>query len=281
MDISWVFIVIQLIFLEGLLSIDNAAVLGAMVAPLPMDEPIPWPSWLQGIGNRLNPLLGGQQVAALKVGLLGAYLGRGLMLVIAHQIVRYPWLQLVGGAYLVYLGIEHLAASDGSESENGKAVAIHERPSFWGVVLTVELMDLVFSLDNVVAAVALADHLWVVLLGVALGILALRWAAGIFSVMVEKEPILQDAAYILVLVIGLRFCLEHFFAWEIHSGVQFGVSLAILGLALLYARWAPMRLFHPFVHRFRHMLHVGMTFIKGLLTFRSVVNAKTESSEGN
>ncbi len=61
-----------------------------------------------GWGDALDPILGAQQDAALKVGLLGAYAGRGLMLLIAHQIVRYPWLQLVGGAYLVYLGIEHL-----------------------------------------------------------------------------------------------------------------------------------------------------------------------------
>lgn len=40
-----VLIVLQLIFLEGILSIDNAAVLGAMVAPLPDDQPIPWPRW--------------------------------------------------------------------------------------------------------------------------------------------------------------------------------------------------------------------------------------------
>lgn len=96
MDFSWFFIVIQLIFLEGLLSIDNAAVLGAMVAPLPNTDPVPWPSWLGWLGHRLDGVLGGQQDAALKVGLLGAYAGRGLMLLIAHHIIRYPWLQVVG-----------------------------------------------------------------------------------------------------------------------------------------------------------------------------------------
>ena len=47
MDIAAVTIIIQLIFLEGILSIDNAAVLGAMVAHLPRDEPIPWPQSLR------------------------------------------------------------------------------------------------------------------------------------------------------------------------------------------------------------------------------------------
>lgn len=280
MDFSWIFIVIQLIFLEGLLSIDNAAVLGAMVAPLPMDKPIPWPSWLQGIGHRLDPLLGGQQVAALKVGLLGAYIGRGLMLLIAHQIVRYPWLQVVGGIYLVYLGIEHLSLSAEEEvEESGRLTSTPQYPEFWHVVLTVELMDLIFSLDNVVAAVALSDELWVVLLGVALGILALRWAAGFFSVMVDREPVLQHAAYVLVLVIGLRFCVEQFFDIEIHSALQFFTSVAILGLALLYAHWAPMRVFHPIVHNLRRTTHNVLSAIKRALTFRAPVRTEVESGK--
>jgi tellurite resistance protein TerC len=280
MDFSWIFIVIQLIFLEGLLSIDNAAVLGAMVAPLPLDEPIPWPTWLKGIGQRMDPWLGGQQVAALKVGLLGAYVGRGLMLLVAHHIVRYPWLQVVGGIYLVYLGIEHLSLSaQEDEEEKGHFTAASRLPSFWGIVLSVEIMDLIFSLDNVVAAVALSDELWVVLLGVALGILALRWAAGFFSVMVDREPVLQHAAYVLVLVIGLRFCVEQFFDIEIHSALQFFTSVAILGLALLYAHWPPLRVFHPIVHNLRRGLHQVLSAIKRLFTFRAPVRTEVESGK--
>lgn len=265
MDFSWVFIVIQLIFLEGLLSIDNAAVLGAMVSPLPTDEAVPWPRWLAGVGKALDPMLGTQQEAALKVGLLGAYAGRGLMLLIAHQIVRYPWLQIVGGAYLIYLGIEHLAlAGDGGEGSADKA-AHNGQVGFWQVVFMVELADLVFSLDNVVAAVALSDHIAVVLLGVALGILALRWAATFFTVMVEKEPVLQHAAYLLVLVIGLRFCLEHWLDIEISPFMQFGVSLSILALALLYAHWSPLRVLQPLVHQTRRALYIGLSTIKSTL----------------
>lgn len=265
MDFSWVLIVVQLIFLEGLLSIDNAAVLGAMVAPLPMDEMVPWPQWLAGVGKVLDPILGPQQDAALKVGLFGAYAGRGLMLLIAHQIVRYPWLQVVGGAYLIYLGIEHLALASDSGNGDAEKAAHNAQVGFWHVVLMVELADLVFSLDNVVAAVALSDHIAVVLLGVALGILALRWAASFFAVMVEKEPVLQHAAYLLVLVIGLRFCLEHWLHLEISPFVQFGVSLSILALALLYAHWSPLRALQPLVHQTRRALYVGLSTVKNTL----------------
>ena len=72
-----IIIIFQLIFLEGVLSIDNAAVIGALVSPLPDNEPVVWPTSLQGIGNWLHPVLGNQRLAALRVGLLGAYTGRG------------------------------------------------------------------------------------------------------------------------------------------------------------------------------------------------------------
>ena len=75
MDFAFITIILQLIFLECILSIDNAAVLGAMVAPLPNDRPVPWPRTMHGVLSRLDPLLGPQRQAALKVGLLGAYAG--------------------------------------------------------------------------------------------------------------------------------------------------------------------------------------------------------------
>ncbi len=50
-----VVIVLQLIFLEGILSIDNAAVIGALVSPLPDDQDVPWPRALQKLEKMLHP----------------------------------------------------------------------------------------------------------------------------------------------------------------------------------------------------------------------------------
>ena len=96
MDIATISVIVQLIFLEGILSIDNAAVLGAMVAHLPTNQPIPWPKSLSFLSHWGQRTLGNQREAALKVGLLGAYLGRALMLIIAGWIIQVPWLRLVG-----------------------------------------------------------------------------------------------------------------------------------------------------------------------------------------
>ncbi len=149
-----VLIVLQLIFLEGILSIDNAAVLGALVVPLPNDEEIPWPKRVAKFAARFNPLLGKQRIAALRVGLLGAYVGRGAMLFLASFLIHNSWIRLVGAAYLIRLAFNELGdTTPDVETEEERREALKAN-SFWVVVLTVELMDLVFSIDNVIAAVS-------------------------------------------------------------------------------------------------------------------------------
>jgi len=235
-----VFIIIQLIFLEGILSIDNAAVLGAMVSTLPANEAIPWPKPLHFMHGWADRVFGGQRAAALKVGLLGAYAGRGLMLLLATVVIQNPWLRLLGAAYLFKLAIEHLASNYREEVEED-ILTSGKVKGFWGVVLAVELADLAFSLDNVVAAVSLSNHIVIVMIGVALGILTMRFAAQIFTLLIEREPVLVTAAYILVLNISLELLIEEIgmlFHTEIYfvSWQKFVISVLTLVFAVIYAR---------------------------------------------
>jgi tellurite resistance protein TerC len=210
-------IILQLIFLEGILSIDNAAVIGALVSPLPDDKHVEWPKALQRFGEWLHPVLGNQRMAALRVGLLGAYVGRGLMLFLTSFIIHNSWIKLLGAAYLIHLAFDNLEDRSGGGG------------------------------DNVVAAVSLSDKLWVVMLGVAIGILTMRFAAGVFSYAVQREPILQQAAYVLVLNIGIELTLQQVWHVEIPDMLRFAISVATLLLALAYAH-------SPFLQKFRFVL---------------------------
>jgi len=243
MNVAILVIIVQLIFLEGILSIDNAAVLGAMVARLPADEHIVWPKPLHRLGAALRKILGPQRQAALRVGLLGAYLGRGVMLLLAEFVIRNRWLRLIGALYLVRLAFDNLGQPEPGEAPTHLHPAA--RQTFWSVVVAVELADLIFSLDNVVAAVALSKEFWVVMLGVALGILLMRFAAGWFSYAVEREPVLETAAYILVLAIGIELLLEEFTSLMINDWIRFGISIAIILLALAYAHSPTFRKIRP------------------------------------
>jgi YkoY family integral membrane protein len=240
-------IVLQLIFLEGILSIDNAAVLGVLVSPLPEDQAIPWPKALKKIGKKFNPVLGHQRMAALRVGLLGAYIGRGAMLLVTSFLIHNPWIRIVGAAYLIRLAFDELGNTtpdDETEAEKRHGLTAQ---SFWSVVLTVELMDLIFSIDNVIAAVSLSNEIWVVMIGVGVGILGMRFAAGWFSYAVEREPVLKPAAYILILDIGIQLIIEQVWRVEISDLIRFGLSALIILGALAYAH-------SPFLQKFRFIL---------------------------
>jgi tellurite resistance protein TerC len=242
MDLSQVLaisiILVQVIFLEVVLSLDNAAVLGTIVLSLPVDQPVPWPRFLRHLGHALNPLLGKQRTAGLRVGLLGAYTGQALMLVMASFIIRNPWLQLVGAAYLLKMSVSALGSPEQDEAGDNpkeKEKRLRQR-GFWTTVVMVELMDLAFSLDNVVVVVSISPQLWLVMVGVALGILCMRFAASIFSRLIEKVPPLATAAYVLVFNIGVELILARLLDIDIPDYARFGINVGTLLLAVLYAK---------------------------------------------
>ncbi|HSB65109.1 MAG TPA: hypothetical protein VLD65_00940 [Anaerolineales bacterium] len=207
-------------------------------------------------------MLGHQRTAALRVGLLGAYVGRGIMLFLASLLSNNSWIRLVGAAYLIRLAFDELGdLTPDEETEEEKYKALH--PSFWGIVFTVEIMDLIFSIDNVVAAVSLSNQLWAVLLGVGIGILAMRFAAGLFSYVVVREPVLKQAAYILILNIGIQLIMEGIGGIEIADLVRFATSVGIIVFCLAYAHI-------PFLQRFVFLLKwiaKGMGYANGLMNW--------------
>src|SRR2546425_724849 len=237
MTLSALVIILQLVYLESILSVDNAAVLAAMVRRLPLNEPIPWPKVLRFAARPVHRVLGGQRLAALKVGLLGAYVGRGTMLLLAAWVIHNRWLLIVGGLYLIKLAVDHLGERppEARTAPSRRAGARGER-GFWGVVLAAELVDLAFSLDNVVAAVALSRELWVVIAGVFLGIVTMRVAAGAFTFLIARYPVLEATAYLLILAIGLELLVEDLFHIRLGDLVKFAISLGTVVLSLVYGQ---------------------------------------------
>jgi tellurite resistance protein TerC len=230
--IEYVRVIIMLAFMEGILSIDNAAIIGAMAAKLP-HEPIPLPTWLSWARKGFDKL-GLQPAAALKVGLLGAYIGRGAMLFVATFITENVVIKLIGAAYLIKLGMKHLSHAD----QPGEAAIIHKQQhsGFWATVLSIEIMDLIFSLDNVVTAVAICPNIWAVFLGVGIGILLMRFAATIFIKLITIEPRLTQAAYVLILQIGIELVVAEIWHYHLGDMYKFAVSMGTIAIVFIYSR---------------------------------------------
>jgi len=216
--------VLWLVFLEGLLSADNALVLAMMVRHLPKDE----------------------QKRALRYGIWGAFAFRIVAVLLANVLLKFWFLKVIGGVYLLYLAVSHFAF--GEEGDAGPDDSRVGR-GLWGTVFRVEIADIAFSIDSILAAVAMAESLpprisgdtkfAVVIIGGMLGIITMRFVAGYFIVLLEKFHGLETGAYALVAWIGLKLVVgglhrAHFLSYEINEWAFWVGMLAIVVVGFLY-----------------------------------------------
>jgi YkoY family integral membrane protein len=181
-------VMLNLVLSEGLLSFDNALVLAIMVSHLPRDR-----------SYKIGPLEMSIQQWALTAGIFGAYFFRIVAIILGTYLIQFWTLQLLGGGYLLWLGYEHFFAGQMERPEitpYGKG--------FWPTVLKVELMDIAFSIDSILAALGLSKRVWVILMGGMLGILFMRLVAGVFIRLIDKFPLFKHTGYALVSLIGYR-----------------------------------------------------------------------------
>jgi len=176
------FLIGFLIFLEGILSIDNALVLAVLARGLPKE----------------------QQRRALTYGLAGAVVFRLIALGLVTHLIRWNWVKFVGGGYLLFIALKHFIWGGGDDDETKTL----RKVSFWRVVAVIELTDIAFALDSILAAVALSSKFWVVFTGGVLGVIMMRFAASIFIRVLERFPNFENTAYMLVMVIGVKVILE-------------------------------------------------------------------------
>lgn len=177
-------LVLALVALETVLSADNAIALAAIVQPLSDPK---------------------QQQQALNWGLATALVLRILLLLMATWIMQFWQFEFVGALYLLWLAGKYFWQQYRTPEEMTEAEpSLKTAPTFWRVILLIALTDLAFSLDSVTTAVALTDRLWLVLTGCLIGVMTLRFLAGLFVRCLEQFTYLQDAAYLTVLGMGLR-----------------------------------------------------------------------------
>ena len=246
-DLHDLIIIGVLVVLEGVLSIDNALVLGLLARRLPKQL----------------------QKKALTYGLIGAFAFRAIAVLTAAYLLQWRWVKLLGGAYLLWVAFKHFFL--GEELPEDERVALDEkgRPilvdestgkpcteeeleeqllgethgrsrawadyahvssthtkAFWFAVGAIELTDIAFAVDSIVAAIGVvgsAKHapdqppppvhpkLWVIIVGGMLGVVLMRFAAVVFIRLLEKFPRFETSAYLLVTVIGAKLVADYLF----------------------------------------------------------------------
>jgi YkoY family integral membrane protein len=219
-------VILNLIVIESLLSVDNAAVLATMVLDLPKE----------------------QRDRALKYGIIGAYVFRGICLFLAGWLVKVWFLKPLGGLYLLYLAYDYFKKKSRKDSEEevidkNKSwlyrSTVGALGTFWSTVALVEVMDLAFSIDNVFAAVAFTDHMPLIYIGVFIGILAMRFVAQSFVRLMERFPFLETIAFLVIGILGLKLVSSIFSHYNPDSafgryldGEQLDLIVSILTVAI-------------------------------------------------
>ncbi|WP_042455485.1 TerC family protein [Neobacillus dielmonensis] len=214
--VSWGYIG-TLVILEGLLSADNALVLAVMVKHLPMQ----------------------QRKKALTYGLLGAYIFRFIFIGLGMLLIKFWWIKVLGAAYLAWLVVKHFWLGEKEEDAEGikkDGWLVRTFGVFWGTVISVELMDIAFSADSILAAFAVSEQVWILLIGGMLGILMMRTVAKFFLVLIDKIPELENTAFILIAIIAVKM-FASVFGLHIDHLVFFGILiLAFLATFIVHYR---------------------------------------------
>lgn len=199
--LQYVWVLLVLIALEGLLAADNALVIAVMVKHLPEN----------------------QRKKALFYGLAGAFVFRFGSLFAISFLFNVWQVQALGALYLLFVAGQHLFGKwvRSQQKKNNKQVEEKKGSGFWMTVLKVELADIAFAVDSILAAVALAitlpaieswgtfggmntAHFIVILTGGIIGLVLMRFAAGIFVNLLDKRPGLETVAYLIVGWVGVK-----------------------------------------------------------------------------
>ncbi|AIM14884.1 TerC family protein [Neobacillus sedimentimangrovi] len=196
MEYAWVLVV--LVVLEGLLAADNALVLAIMVKHLPVEK----------------------RKKALFYGLAGAFAFRFASLFAISYLVDVWQVQAIGAIYLLWMSGNHIFRKIVKGKGEKEKVKIKNSGGFWRTVFKVELADIAFAVDSILAAVAMAVVLpdtplpniggldggkfLVIFAGGMIGLIIMRFAANLFVTLLEKKPGMEVAAFAIVGWVGVK-----------------------------------------------------------------------------
>lgn len=213
---AWISLV-TLMFLEVVLGVDNIVFISITTNRLPPEK--------QHIGRKL--------------GLLGAMVSRCIFLCFASFLVHMTnplfsidvgffahdfnvrdLVLLLGGAYLIYKGIQELRdvlALTEEKAEHSEEHKDLHRIGLGQAVATIMVMDVVFSIDSVITAVGLAQHLIIMVMAVVFAVIIMMVFIDAISDFINKHTEMKILALVFITVIGVLLLLD---SLGINSGIE-------------------------------------------------------------
>ncbi len=218
-----------LIVLEVILGIDNVIFIAVLSGRLPEE----------------------QQAKAQRIGIALALLSRLALLASIAWIIglteplfsafgqTFSWrdmILLTGGLFLIYKATSEInSQSLGEDDGPGKSL---KEVTFTSVIIQIMLLDIIFSLDSVITAVGMAEHLWVMVVAVVVASIVMLVAARSISSFIERHPGVKMLAFSFLLLIGLALLADglHFHIPKGYIYAAMGFAAFVEGLNLMVRR---------------------------------------------
>lgn len=168
--------------------------------------------------------------------------------VLGHEFSGRDLIMLGGGLFLLAKSTYEIHQK--LEGEEGHASA-RVGPSFISVIVQILLLDVVFSLDSVITAIGMVDHIQIMIAAVVVSVAFMMMFAGSISRFVDRHPTVKMLALSFLLLIGVTLIAEgfgqHISKGYIYFAMAFSVFVEMLNLRLRKSRTPPVKLHEPYV----------------------------------
>jgi predicted tellurium resistance membrane protein TerC len=223
--------------LEIVLGIDNIIFISILVGRLPPEQ--------RALGRNLG--LGAAMVMRILLLLSIAWvmsLSEPLFAVLGHAVSGRDLILIGGGLFL--LGKSTMEIHESLEGEEETAATVTAHASFLSVIVQIAIIDIVFSLDSVITAVGLADHVPVMVAAIIVSVLVMMLAAKPISEFVDAHPTFKILALSFLILVGTALVGEgfglHIPKGYIYFAMAFSVVVEMLNMRLRKRAAEPVHL---------------------------------------
>jgi predicted tellurium resistance membrane protein TerC len=218
---------VTLTVLEIVLGIDNIIFISIMAGKLPPEE-------------RQKARVWGLTLAMItRVGLLCSIvwvmkLTQPLFSVLDHEVTGRDLVLMLGGLFLLAKSTHEI--HDTLETHEAEEIKEKASSKFLSVILQIAVLDIVFSLDSVITAIGMADHIPVMITAVMIAVVFMLFFSKAISEFVERHPTIKMLALSFLILIGVSLVAEglhhHIPKGYIYFAMAFSVFVEMLNLKL-------------------------------------------------
>ncbi|ADE35529.1 Membrane protein TerC, possibly involved in tellurium resistance [Candidatus Karelsulcia muelleri DMIN] len=203
--------IFNLVLIEAILSIDNAAILTTMVSHLNKED----------------------RKKALKYGIIGASIFRIISLFFASVIMKMWFFKIIGGSYLIYLGINHFL------SKKRTFMFLNKNFKVWKTIIYIEIIDILFSIDNILGVLSYSNNTLLIVLGIFISLFLIRISTIKILRFKKIYSSLEESAFIIIILLGLKLIIsiyeilypDDYFTTFLQSQI-FNISFSLISLSI-------------------------------------------------